>query len=256
LTCVPASPSDEPASAGAELKAVPRASTVSQVVGQLTGLLSSGRFTPGARLPPERQLAEELGVGRSAVREALAALDVLGIVTVRPGTGTFLRDGMSELLPTTLNWGLMLSVKHTAQLSEVRSALEVHAATLAAERIDDEGVDALRASLERMEDNLDDLPTFVEADAFFHVTLARTSDNEVLGDLLNTTRSLLRLWVGRGLRRREQAEIACREHRAVYEAVAARDVRRAEEAMRAHMRTAGDRLEHEAAPSPASPTQP
>nr|WP_235472331.1 GntR family transcriptional regulator [Frigoribacterium sp. Leaf44] len=58
---------------------------------------------PGSRLPPERQLAERLGVGRSAVREALAALEILGIVTVRPGSGTYLRDQTSELLPTTLS---------------------------------------------------------------------------------------------------------------------------------------------------------
>lgn len=244
LDGVPAYRRDDPALVQMELKAVPRGSAVSEVVRQLTGLLSSGQFAPGSRLPPERQLAEELGVGRSAVREALAALDVLGIVTVRPGSGTYLRDSMSELLPTTLSWGLMLSAKHTSQLSEVRSALEVHAAALAAERIDDGGVETLRTSLGQMEANLDDLPAFVEADALFHVTIARSSGNDVLGDLLQTTRSLLRLWVDRGLRRREQAETACVEHRAVYEAVAAHDAHRAEAAMRTHMRTAGSRVEH------------
>jgi len=227
-----------------ELKAVPRGSAVSEVVRQLTTLLSSGQFAPGSRLPPERQLAEELGVGRSAVREALAALDVLGIVTVRPGSGTYLRDSMSELLPTTLSWGLMLSAQHTSQLSEVRAALEVRAAALAADRIDEAGIEALRESLEHMDTNLDDLPAFIEADAHFHVTLARASDNEVLSDLLQTIRSLLRLWVDRGLRRREQAEIACREHRAVFEAVVARDPQAAEAAMRSHMATAVDRVEN------------
>jgi GntR family transcriptional regulator, transcriptional repressor for pyruvate dehydrogenase complex len=241
---VPAFRSDDPALVQMELKAVPRGSAVSEVVRQLTTLLSSGQFAPGSRLPPERQLAEELGVGRSAVREALAALDVLGIVTVRPGSGTYLRDSMSELLPTTLSWGLMLSAQHTSQLSEVRAALEVRAAALAAERIDDAGIAALRESLDHQDANLDDLPAFIEADAQFHVTLARASDNEVLGDLLQTIRSLLRLWVDRGLRRREQAETACREHRAVYEAIVARDPQAAEAAMRDHMRTAVDRVEH------------
>ncbi|WP_432510627.1 FadR/GntR family transcriptional regulator [Kineococcus sp. SYSU DK001] len=241
---MPAFRSDDPTLVQMELKAVPRGSAVSEVVRQLTTLLSSGQFAPGSRLPPERQLAETLGVGRSAVREALAALDVLGIVTVRPGSGTYLRDSMSELLPTTLSWGLMLSARHTSQLSEVRSALEVHAAALAAERIGDEDVRALRESLAQMEASLDDLPAFIEADAHFHVTLARTSGNDVLADLLQTTRSLLRLWVDRGLRRREQAEVACREHRAVLDAVAARDPQAAQAAMRTHMATAGDRVEH------------
>lgn len=253
LDRVPAFRSDDPALVQMELKAVPRGSAVSEVVRQLTSLLSSGQFAPGSRLPPERQLAEELGVGRSAVREALAALDVLGIVTVRPGSGTYLRDSMSELLPTTLSWGLMLSARHTSQLSEVRSALEVHAAALAAERIDEAGIATLRGSLEHQAENLDDLAAFIEADAHFHVTLARASGNDVLGDLLQTTRSLLRLWVDRGLRRREQAEVACAEHRAVFEAVLARDPHRAEAAMRSHMRTAGDRVEHADDPDPGEP---
>ena len=64
-------------------------------------LFTSGSIQPGTRLPPERHLATVLGVGRSAVREALAALEILGIVDVRPGSGTYLRGTASELLPQT-----------------------------------------------------------------------------------------------------------------------------------------------------------
>lgn len=74
-------------------------SVVSEVAERLLTYFTSGDIAPGTRLPAERQLAAPLGVGRSAVREALAALEILGIVVVRPGSGTYLRDGISELLP-------------------------------------------------------------------------------------------------------------------------------------------------------------
>lgn len=241
---MPAFRKDDPVRVELDLQALPRGSAVSEVARQMTSFIVQGRFPPGSRLPPERQLAESLGVGRSAVREALAALEILGLVQVRPGSGTYIRDSISELLPTTLSWGLMLSAGHTAQLSEVRSALEVRAAVLAAERVDESGAAALRSHLDAMEARTGDLSAFVEADAAFHVELARLAGNEVLSDLLQTVRSLLRVWVERGLRSGEQAATACREHRAVYEAVAARDPRAAAEAMGVHMRTAGDRVEH------------
>lgn len=240
---MPAFRRDDPALVQVELQAVPRGTAVSEVVRQLTDLLTAGQFAPGSRLPPERALAERLGVGRSAVREALAALEVLGIVAVRPGSGTYIRDSMSELLPTTLSWGLMLAADHTGQLSEVRSGLEVQAATLAAVRGSEEDLEDLRSHLEAMEASLDDLPGFVQADARFHLRVARASGNAALSDLLQTIRSLLRVWVERHLRDREQAATAAREHRAVYEAIAARDPAAAERAMRDHMVTAGRRVE-------------
>ncbi|WP_432512304.1 FadR/GntR family transcriptional regulator [Kineococcus sp. SYSU DK001] len=248
---MPAFKADDPVRAELDLRAVPRGSAVSEVARQMTTLIAGGTFPAGSRLPPERRLAATLGVGRSAVREALAALEVLGLVTVRPGSGTYIRGSVSELLPTTLSWGLMLSAEHTAHLSEVRGALEVRAAALAAARCGPEDLDRLRGHLEAMEARTGDLRAFVEADAAFHLQLARAAGNAVLGDLLQTVRSLLRVWVDRGLRSHEQALTACREHRAVYAAIAAGDGAAAGAAMDAHMRTAGDRVERAGEPRPA-----
>lgn len=241
---MPAYRDDDPALVRLELQAMPRGTAVSEVVKQLTGLLTKGDLTPGSRLPPERQLAESLGVGRSAVREALAALEILGIVSVRPGSGTYLRENTSELLPTTLSWGLMLSASRTAELIEVRGGLEIQAATLAATRITDDNIELLRGYVEAMHSSLDNVEAFIEADARFHLLIATSAGNVVLRDLLQTVRSLLRLWVERALQTADQASDAYREHVAVFEAIAARDPKAAEEAMTAHMRTAGDRVEH------------
>ena len=100
----------------AALGPMEQGSVVSEVAERLLAYFTSGDIAVGTRLPAERTLAASLGVGRSAVREALAALEILGIVIVRPGSGTYLRDGVSELLPRTLSWGLMLGAPRTREL--------------------------------------------------------------------------------------------------------------------------------------------
>ena len=118
---------------------------VSEVTRRLLDYFTSGPIAAGTRLPPERQLASSMGVGRSAIREALAALEILGVVSVRPGSGTYLRGNVSELLPQTLSWGMMLGEPKTRELIGVRHGLEVQAARLAAVHISDDALAELEA---------------------------------------------------------------------------------------------------------------
>jgi GntR family transcriptional repressor for pyruvate dehydrogenase complex len=224
------------------LTSVPAGSAAAVVARRLLELLTSGDIAPGTRLPPERQLAATLEVGRSAVREALAALEVLGIVDVRPGSGTYLRGSVSELLPQSLSWGMLIGERSTTELIEVRGALEIYSARLAAERMPAEAVDRLAGHLDRMRRNAADPPAFVEADLQFHHELASSVDNTVLLDLLQIIRSLLRVWADRAVEDPAEIERALEEHTAVFEAVAARDGDRAASAMAVHMQTAGRRL--------------
>lgn len=184
-----------------------------------------------------------LNVGRSAVREALAALEILGIVDVRPGSGTYLRGATSELLPETLSWGLMLTAPRTRELTAVRADLEVMATRLAAEKITSSDLDQLARHLQTMTEHVNDPTRFIEADLKFHLRIAQSADNQVLFDLLQIIRSLLRVWVERGLRLGDDAENALREHALVYAALSERDPEAAESAMRSHMDTASARLE-------------
>ena len=108
--------SDKADALSASLTALPAGTPSSEVARRLLDLFTSGEMAPGDRLPAERQLAATLQVGRSAVREALAALEILGIVQVRPGAGTYLRGNASELLPQTLRWGLLIGERNTAEL--------------------------------------------------------------------------------------------------------------------------------------------
>ncbi|WP_373427804.1 FadR/GntR family transcriptional regulator [Arthrobacter sp. W4I7] len=217
-------------------------SVVSEVAERLLAYFTSGDIAPGTRLPAERQLAASLGVGRSAVREALAALEILGIVVVRPGSGTYLRDGISELLPRTLSWGMMLGAPRTRELVELRSGLEVQAAQLAAERITSEALERMKGNLEVMAANVNDLAAFVEADAAFHREIAEGSGNQVLQELLQSIRSLLRIWVDRALTDEGHAAAALKEHTEIHAALEARDPAAVSATMRSHMETASRRL--------------
>ncbi|WP_017569296.1 FadR/GntR family transcriptional regulator [Nocardiopsis halotolerans] len=239
---MPAYPTDPAENLGAQLAPIPARTPSAAVAAELLAYFTSGTLTPGSRLPSERQLAEMLGTGRSAVREALAALEILGVVNVRPGSGTYLQAGVSELLPRTLSWGLMLGDRNTGDLVQIRSALEVLVAQLAAENARPEDVRGLHAQLANMEAALDDHDAFVEADALFHQELASVARNDTLAVVLQSVRALLRIWLDRSVTREEDARTAIVEHTRVLEAVARHDADGAREAMLAHMGTAGARI--------------
>lgn len=239
---MPAYSGDSTDQISAAIGSVPSGTAVSAVAKRLLDYFTSGQVEAGTRLPPERQLAASLQIGRSAVREALAALEILGVVDVRPGSGTYLRGDASELLPETLNWGLLIGAPRTSELIAVRGQLEIFAAQLAVTGLDDQGLRELGVHLDAMREHLDNPTRFIEADLKFHLQIARAADNKVLLDLLQSIRSLLRVWVERGLHQRDDAERALAEHQRVYEALRSRDLAAVTDAMTVHMTTASDRL--------------
>lgn len=226
----------------AALGTLPAGSTVTVVATRLLNLFTSGSISPGTRLPPERQLAASLEVGRSAVREALAALEILGVVDVRPGSGTYLRGSASELLPQTLRWGVLIGERSTIELLELRTGLEIYVARLAAERLSEKQLAALAAHVQQMRESVGNLHAFVKADLAFHHELAQSADNSLLLDLLQVVRSLLRVWADRAVQDEVHALDAIEEHAAVYRALEARDSDAAASAMATHMTTASRRL--------------
>jgi DNA-binding FadR family transcriptional regulator len=232
----------EIAGISSRLSPVERQSTVGAVAKQLLQLLTEGNYSPGTRLPPERQLATSLGVGRSTLREALAALDVLGLVDVRPGSGTYLAADSSELLPQAIKWGLMLRQPRTRDLVEVREYLEVVTARLAAERATDDDIERLRQTVAAMRAAGDDVGAFVKADIAFHFEAARIAANTVLQDILFSIQSLLTAWFDRTLRVPGTIAATLAEHEAVFDAIASRSPELAERHMKALMDAADLRL--------------
>jgi GntR family transcriptional repressor for pyruvate dehydrogenase complex len=210
----------------------------------LLNSLLSGAFAPGTRLPSERQLAQQLGVARSAVREALKSLGLLGLIEVRQGDGTYVRRPDSQLLPRIIEWGLLLGERRTADLVEMRQHLEVAVAGMAAARRDADDVAELRAALGAMSDAEGDPAAFVAADVAFHGLLARAARNEAMRDVLRGVQSLLEVWIRRVIVSSGAGGPSYDEHVAVFDAVAAGNSDDAAAAMRAHMSGAAERLRY------------
>ncbi len=220
-----------------------RRETIStEITRRLLAYLLAGDVQPGEKIPSERKLAEALGVGRSVVREALKSLTLLGLVDVRQGDGTYLRRADSEILPRSIEWGLLLGQKRTLDLVEARRYLEVVVAGLAAERRDDGDLEALRGYLREMEASAGDPDEFVAADVAFHLTVARASRNETLDRIMSSVRSLLHVWISRVMHSSGSFQPSVDEHAAVLAALEVGDADAARAAMQAHMDSAYERL--------------
>lgn len=221
-----------------------------EIARKLIDYLLSSDIKPGARMPSERALAATLGVGRSAVREALKSLGLLGLIEVRQGDGTFVRRPDSDLLPQVIEWGLLLNERRTLDLVDARQQLEIMVARLAAERRHAEDIRSLQQALKAMS-RRSSADEFVEADINFHHAVATAAHNAVLLDVLNSVRALLRVWIRRAIAEAGETASSRAEHVPVYEAIAAGDPDAAVLAMTNHMDGAAQRLRrsvsHEAA---------
>jgi GntR family transcriptional regulator, transcriptional repressor for pyruvate dehydrogenase complex len=188
-------------------------------------LIASGEWGPGTRLPRENDLAQQLGLSRNSLREAVRALALARVLEVRQGDGTYVSSlEPGELLEPTLSATNLLRGRTVLELFEVRRLLEPEAAAVAAQRVDASLVAALRTQLDRMVAAGDRADELVEADAAFHDVIARAPGNGVLRALLrslSTSTARARLW--HGIAERGALDLAREEHKRILDAIEAGD---------------------------------
>lgn len=213
--------------------------------------ITTGKYSPGDRLPAERVLAADLGYGREIIREALTVIEILGLIEIMPGSGAYVRqpNAGSDLLSDTLQWALLLTAGNYDDLLEIRSSLEVLALKLAARNIERAqrpmfALRKLRNALEAQEEclNNNDMSGFVAADARFHLELGMLSENAVLQNLLSTLRRMLEIWLENSVSSTDVMETAYHEHFELFHALESQDSELAVRLMNAHMASASDRL--------------
>lgn len=198
-------------------------SVTDDAIAKIKAMIVSGDLKPGSRLPREADLAAELGVSRNSLREAVRALSLVRILDVRQGDGTFvsslepnsLLDAMSFLLEFHQDDSVM-------DILGVRRILEPAATALAAQRISDADLAHLRELAEPPSSSA--VTDLLALDLSFHAAIAAASGNKVLASLLDslsmpTTRA--RIW--RGITEEGAFERTVAEHRAICDAIAARD---------------------------------
>ena len=164
-----------------------------QIVQQVEESIHKSVLKPGDQLPPERELAQQFGVSRTAVREAVKALREKGLVEAYPGRGTFVTDGTGYSMRQSLDRMLKVGqAEGSGFLAEVREILEPEIAALAAARADQEDLSSMREQVAVMDSARKDPDAFIEADLDFHLALAEAAANPLILSLIDSIVGLLR----------------------------------------------------------------
>jgi GntR family transcriptional repressor for pyruvate dehydrogenase complex len=208
-----------------EMKPVTRTSVSDEIVAQIINLISRDVLKPGERLPPERELCKQFGVGRSSLREALRSLAVMGILDGRVGEGTFVSNNNRKYLEKTLQWGLLLDRKKVQDLIETRLMLESQTAFLAAQRATAENLQEIEETLRGMEASIEQPEKYLGFDLQFHLMIAQATQNSILSSLLSMIRGYLQEWIKGSLaepsmsKTEMRAKLSLQEHKKILQAL-------------------------------------
>jgi GntR family transcriptional regulator, transcriptional repressor for pyruvate dehydrogenase complex len=217
------------------LTPVTRTTLTADICREMVSHLIRGDWADGERIPTEKELCRQLGVGRASLREALKALEIMGMIETRLGDGTFVCH-RSEFLSRPLLWAITSSRSSDLQeLVEARRLIEVELAGFAAERASSEDLEEIRKYLDQMEAGRIDASVFQEADINFHLAVAAAAHNRVLHKALHLTRSLIQGWIGRSLAHKGVADEALGHHKQILLAITRKDPDQARVAMRQHL---------------------
>ncbi|HEY3939674.1 MAG TPA: FadR/GntR family transcriptional regulator [Bryobacteraceae bacterium] len=218
-----------------DLTPVTRTTLTADIYRKLVSHIIRGVWKPGARIPAERQLGQLLGVGRASLREALKALEIMGLIETRLGDGTYVCQ-RSEFLSRPLLWAITSSSEtEVHELVEARKLIETELAGLAAERATAEDLKQIGAHLDRMERSLDSSSEFLQSDIEFHLAIGQAAHNSILMNALHLIRNLLQEWIGSTLQLEGSAQKALDHHKAIFLAVAKKNGPAARAGMAAHL---------------------
>jgi len=208
-----------------------------QVVTQIQAWIAENRVGVGDRLPPERELAARLGVSRATVSQALVAMEVAGMVSVRHGDGVILMEPAGS---TKMISALRQHAQQIPEIIEAREALETKLAALAAVRRTEQDLRAIDDALDVMERDIEAGGRGVEGDELFHAAVTAAGHSRLLAKLMIEISDLVRETRIESLGQPDRPINSLHGHRKVADAIRARNADAAVEAMRAHIEMVSD----------------
>jgi GntR family transcriptional repressor for pyruvate dehydrogenase complex len=220
-----------------ELPALPAKKQLPDVVAESLVRFIQERCEGGEQLPSEGELAAQLGISKGLLREALRALEVVGIVEKRNGTRAYVTTRWHELFSKPISWGLLDRGKTMAEVVEARILIETPMVDLALEKITDAELKEMESHVVTMEGiRVHEEERFMEADLQFHLVLAAGTKNGVLSGFMSIAKSILRRDQLHllGIHTKEQLQITARVHRDIFEALKTRNRGLASTAMQRH----------------------
>jgi GntR family transcriptional repressor for pyruvate dehydrogenase complex len=223
--------------AKAEFEAVPRTKLYQKVVKQVQDIIRDGLLRPGDMLPPERELAERLQVSRGSLREAILALESMGLVEPRHGEGTVVRDLSAAPLVNQLSVMLVQKRALVGELLEFRLMIEPTLAARAAANATAEEITHLEEILSRQQAKIDRGELAIEEDSKFHYAIAQAARNSVVLKVLDVFMDYLRESRELSLQVEGRPQRSLNSHQRILNAIARKNPAAAEKAMRTHIRT-------------------
>lgn len=217
-----------------EFETIRRNKVYEEVARQLERIILK-KLHPGDKLPSERELAENLGVSRSSIRDAIRSLELMGLVEPRQGAGTVVREISADTLMNPLTNVLRHKMELVGELLDFRKMLEPPLAARAATHASDEELEEMEEILRRQETKLRRGEAAIEEDSEFHYSIAMASGNSVVLKVLDVLMDLLRDTRERSLQLEGRPQRSLAGHRRVLAAIKRRDAEAAKAAMRRHI---------------------
>lgn len=224
-----------------QLKPIESSKLYLGAVSQIAEAISRGRWNPKDRLPAERELAQLFNISRSSVRQALTALEAVGVIHKKVGVGSFITESALEIISQEIISELV-SEGDPMMLVEARQVLEPGITKLAAQHRDEADLARMESALQKMEQFSLNGPLaadFIEADIDFHLSIALASHNPLLIRLFEevTDRMRHRVWLKAAIpvvsKRAQQYQ---GQHRSLYEAIRNKEAAKAQRVMTDHLR--------------------
>jgi len=225
-----------------DLFQIRRESLAGQIADKLIQMIRNGDLKPGDKLPPEPELMKKFNVGRSSIREAIGALSLIGLITVRPGHGTHVAvpTGKNQAKPI----GLMLTVgpEKVREFVETRIELEKVIARMSAERATEEEIEEIKHHHVKLKPPLKSRRKTIQADLDFHAAIAKASHNSVLARFLSELRLPMLDWMEQKAKFDWGYEKVYEQHDRILSAIQSRDGKKAQAAMQAHLEFTSEKL--------------
>ena len=212
-------------------------SPVDKIIRQIRELITSGQLNPGDKLPPERRLAERLGVGRSNVRDAIKKLEFYGILKTLPQSGTIVAGMGIAALEGLISDVLKIENTDFSSLVETRVLLETEAARLAALRRTNQDIKDIKEALDAYANKVKLNQQAVEEDLMFHLKIAEASKNAVLKSLmLIITPDIINSFIQLDICKDGRSYAVLEEHDVIVKHIIAQEAEAAATAMRIHLK--------------------
>ncbi len=210
-----------------------------RIVKQIRNLIAQGKLKPGDKLLPELILAEKFGTSRPSVREALTALEILGIVESRAGKGNFIKDKVEASIYDQ-EFKKLKKQMSPFELLEARKVMESGIAEIAAQKASQKDIDIIQESVDKMKGSMTDAREIMKLDAEFHMNVAKATHNSILSSIMTDLTEALRetLWTymkTKSYRIPERVQKYVKENATVLEAIKNSDCESARRRMYDHL---------------------